>query len=136
MRSAALAALVALVLAACAAPSGAPIADCDISWLNVESRIEADVDGEPLTVPIDCFRELGRSRIRIGFTMPAGPDCYEIGDVATVEGAEEVSVTLVLVRNDDLVAGACPDEEVRATTELDLQAPVDGRTLLDGSGGG
>ena len=127
------AALAALLLAACAVPSGAPIADCDISWLNVESRIEADVDGEQLTVPIDCLRDLGRTRIRLGFTMPAGPDCYEIGDVATVEGAEEVSVTLVLVRNDDPAAGACPDEGKRATTEIDLQAPIDGRTLLDGS---
>ena len=127
------AALAALLLAACAAPSGAPVADCDISWLNVESRIEADVDGERLAVPIDCLRYLGRSRIRLGFTMPAGPDCYEIGDVATVEGPEEVSVTLVLVRDDDPAAGACPDEGERATTEIDLQAPVDGRTLLDGS---
>jgi hypothetical protein len=130
MRSAALA---ALLLAACAPPAGAPIADCDISWLNVESRIEADMDGERLAVPIDCFRQVGGSRIRVGFTMPAGPDCFKIGDVATVEGADEVSVTLVLVRNDDPLAGACPEEAMRATTEFDLQAPVDGRTLLDGS---
>jgi hypothetical protein len=130
MRSAVLA---ALLLAACAAPAGAPIADCDISWLNVESRIEADMDGERLAVPIDCFRQVGGSRIRVGFTMPAGPDCFEIGEVATVEGADEVSVTLVLVRSDDPLAGACPEGEMRATTEFDLQAPVDGRTLLDGS---
>jgi len=129
------AALAALFLAACAAPSGAPIADCDISWLNVESRIEAAVEGERRSVPIDCFREIGRSRIRVGFTMPASPDCYEIGDVATVEGANAVAVTIFLVRNDDPLAGACPEQEVRATTEFDLQAPVDGRTLLDGSQG-
>jgi hypothetical protein len=125
--------LAALLLAACAAPSGAPIADCDASWLDVEPRIESGVDGERVTVPIDCFRQAGRSRIRVGFTMPAGPSCYEIGDVAVVEGADEVSVTLFLVRDDDPLAGACPEQEARAITEFDLQAPVDGRILLDGS---
>ena len=127
------AALAALLLAACAAPSGAPITDCDASWLDVESRIEAGIDGERLTVPIDCFRQAAKSRIRVGFLMPAGPSCYELADVAVVESADEVSVTLVLVRNDDPLAGACPEQGARATTEFDLQAPVDGRTLLDGS---
>ena len=133
MRRAALAALAALLVAACAAPSGGPIADCDGSWLDVESRIEADIDGERLTVPIECFRQAAKSRIRVGFLMPAGPSCYELADVVVVEGADEVSVTLALVHDDDPLAGACPEQEVRATTEFDLQAPVDGRTLLDGS---
>lgn len=127
------AAFAALLLAACAAPSGAPIADCDPSWLDVESRIEADLEGDRTNAPIDCFRQVGKSRIRLGFMMPAGPSCYELGDVVVVEGADEVSVTLVLVRNDDPLGGACPEQEVRATTEFDLQAPVAGRVLLDGS---
>ena len=127
------AALATLLLAACAAPSGVPIAECEPSWLDVESRIESDLEGERTTVPIDCFRQVGKSRIRAGFMMPAGPSCYELGDVVVVEGADQVSVTLVLVRNDDPLAGACPEQEVRATTEFDLQAPVEGRTLLDGS---
>jgi len=128
------AALAALLLAACSAPSGAPIADCDRSWLEVEPRIEAaGIEGERLTVPIDCFRQAAKSRIRVGFLMPAGPDCYELADVVVVESADEVSVTLFLVRNDDPLAGACPEQGARAITEFDLQAPVDGRTLLDGS---
>lgn len=124
--------LAALLLAACAAPSGAPIADCDPSWLDVESRIESGLEGERTNVPIDCFRQVGKSRIRLGFMMPAGPSCYQLGDVVVVEGADEVSVTLSVVRNDDPLAGACPAEELRASTDFDLQAPVDGRTLLDG----
>ena len=129
------AALAALLLAACAAPSGAPIAHCDPTWLDVESRIEVDIVGERRSVPIDCFRQAGRSRIRVGFQMPAGPSCYEIGEVAVVESAEEVSVTLFLVRDDNPLASACPERGARAGTEFDLQAPVDGRTLLDGSRG-
>ncbi len=127
------AALAALLLAACAAPSGAQIANCDPSWRDVESRIESDIAGERMTVPIECFRQAGKSRIRVGFLMPAGPSCYELADVIVVEGADQVSVTLFLVDNDDPLAGACPGEDLRAGTEFDLQAPVDGRSLLDGS---
>lgn len=126
-------ALAALLLVACTAPSGAPIANCDPSWFDVESRIEAGIDGDRITVPIDCFRQAGKSRIRVGFLMPAGPSCYVIGDVAVVESVDEVSVTIFLVRSDDPLAGACPEEQARVGTEFDLQAPVDGRTLLDGS---
>ena len=44
-----------------------------------------------------------------------------------------MSITLTLARNDDPLAGACPDEALRAATEIELQAPVADRALLDGS---
>ena len=128
------AALAALLLAACAAPAGTPVeAECDSTWRFIESHILVELDGEVQTVPIECIRDLGRRRIRIGFTMPAGPDCFALTGIDVVESGEAVSITLVLARNEDPLAGACPDDEVRAATEIELQAPVADRVLLDGS---
>ena len=127
------AALAALLLAGCAAPTGAPVAECDASWRFIESHILVELDGEPRTVPIECIRQAGLRRIRIGFMMPAGPDCFGISAIDVVESGDAVSVTLVLARNDDPLAGACPPGELRAATEIELQAPVADRALLDGS---
>jgi hypothetical protein len=56
-----------------------------------------------------------------------------LAGIGVVETGEAVSITLVLARNDDQAAGACPEAAVRATTEIELQAPVADRLLLDGS---
>lgn len=128
------AALAALLLTACAAPAGAPVeAECDASWRFVESHILAERDGERQTVPIECIRQAGLRRIRIGFLMPAGPDCFGLTGIDVVESGDAVSVTLVVARDEDPLAGACPGEPLRAATEIELQAPVADRALLDGS---
>ncbi len=122
-----------LVLAACAAPVGQPVEECDASWRDVESVIVTPVSSEGDAVALDCIRQVDEYRIRIGFQVPAGPSCYVLSAYRVAEGADAVSVTLHVSATDDPAAGACADEARRVATEIDLQAPVDGRILLDGS---
>jgi len=125
---------VALLLAGCTAPTGAPVeVECDASWRFIESHVVAEINGERTTVPIECIRRAGERRVRIGFMKPPGPSCYGLTGIEVVESGEAVSITLVVARSDDPQAGACPDEAVRASTEIELQAPVADRLLLDGS---
>ena len=126
-------ALAAIALAACAMPSGAPAAPCDETWAAVEPVIVIGGDGERQTVPIECVVQIDERRIRIGFRMPAGPDCFSLAAVRLVESADAVEVRLEATRSDDPLAGACPEAAGRLVTEVDLQSPVDDRTLLDGS---
>ncbi len=84
---------------------------------------------EPLA--IDCISTLTERRVRIGFTLPAGPSCYHLARIELVESADAASITLFARRSDG--AAGCPTGESQATTELDLQSPIDGRDLLDGS---
>jgi hypothetical protein len=79
------------------------------------------------------MRRVDEKRISIGFELPPGPDCYELAAVELVESADAVSVTLQVAPMTD-AGGACPTERARAVTEVDLQAPVGDRALLDGSG--
>jgi hypothetical protein len=133
-RARSLAALLALVaLTACATPSGARVFECDPNFELRNPHIVQPSDGEEQAVPIECMRQVERRRIRIGFTMPPGPDCYVLSRVEVVESEDAASVTLFVARSDDPTAGSCPPEPRRAGTEIDLQAPVGRRTLLDGS---
>ncbi|MDQ2689060.1 MAG: hypothetical protein M3Y29_02145 [Chloroflexota bacterium] len=127
------AALVVLLLAACASPSGAEVATCDGSWRGVESRIVRPGGENAMTLAIECMRPVDDKRVRIGFLMPAGPTCYRLSEIEVVEAAEAVSFTLVASVDDNPAAGACPEDETRTATEIDLQAPVGERALLDGS---
>ena len=126
----------ALLLAACAAPTGEAVDVCDGSWREVESVIVTPVDEGAQPVPIVCMRRIDERRVRIGFLMPPGPTCYRLSAIEVVEGAEAVSITLFASLDDNPAAGACPEEEVRTATEIDLQAAVDDRTLLDGTAAG
>lgn len=131
MRSA-LAALA--LLAACTTPSGTQAEVCDGSWRDVASVIVSPASGgERQAVAIRCIRPVDENRVRIGFEMPPGPDCYELAAIDVVEAAHAVSIALFVSRVDDPAAGACPMEDRRTATEVDLQAPVAGRELLDGS---
>lgn len=127
--------LVALLLAACVAPSGGPVDACDAGWGDVESRTVTPGGADPRAVPIECLLKVDDRRLRIGFLMPAGPSCYRLSAVEVVEGADAVSITLIASRDDNPAAGACPEEALRTTTEIDLAAPVADRLLLDGSSG-
>ncbi len=126
------AALVALLLAACAVPTGVVVEDCNTSWRGLDPLIATGATGEVQTVPISCMLPIGDRRVIIGFELPPGPDCYELAAIELEESADAVAVTLVASLMDD-VGGSCSPEPVRTVTEVDLQSPVGDRTLFDGS---
>jgi len=132
MRSA-VPALLALALAACATAPGEQADTCEPSWNRREIRIVEAGGTDERAVAIDCLRAMDRRRLHIGFTLPAGPDCYGLSRIDVDETADAVSVTLFVSLDDNPTAGACADEPVQARTELDLQQPAGGRDLLDGS---
>lgn len=123
----------AVAMTACATPRGAEPDACDASWRSRDPQIVQPGGADERPVAIDCMRAMDRRRLRIGFTLPPGPDCYQLADVEVVESADAVSVTLLVSRRDDPSAGACAEEPQRVRTEIDLQAPVADRRLLDGS---
>jgi hypothetical protein len=127
--------VLALLLGACATPAGRSVGECDASWRDVESVIVRPASGgsETETVPIDCMRRVDQKRVRIGFSMPPGPACYTLSGVDVVEAADAVSIALWVTAIADPAAGACPEEATRTATEIDLEAPVADRSLLDGS---
>ena len=133
MRSAAGALVGLLLLTACVTASGADTPLCDAGWRSREARIVEPGGVDERAVAIDCMRSLERRRLRIGFTMPGGPDCHRLSRVDVVETADAVSVTVFVARTDDPTAGACADEPQRIRTEIDLQQAVGSRDLLDGS---
>ena len=134
MRRASIALL--LVVAGCTSPTGTERTGCNAGWLEVRSvATQPDgVDEQPL--PIDCIEEIANSRLRIGFSLPAGPSCHVLSRVELLESADAVSVALFSAVNDDPNAGACPEEAEMVVTEVDLASPVDDRRLLDGSAEG
>jgi hypothetical protein len=134
MRRASLATL--LFLVACATPVGAERTGCNASWLEVRSVATQPGGVEEQPVPIDCIEQIGNRRLRIGFSLPAGPSCHILSRVELLESADAVSVTLFSAVVDDPNAGACPAEAEMVVTEVDLASQVDDRRLLDGSGGG
>ena len=131
MRRAAIGLMV--VLASCASPAGTERTGCNASWLEVRSvsTQPGGVDEQPL--PIDCIEQIANSRLRIGFSLPAGPSCHILSRVELLESADAVSVALFSAVDDDPNAGACPEEAEMVVTEVDLASPVDDRRLLDGS---
>jgi hypothetical protein len=124
------AALLALLLAACVAPSGAAVEECNTSWRGLDSRIATGATGDRQEIPIACMRAIDERRISIGFELPPGPECYELAAIELNESADAVAVTLMA----SPVAGTCSTEPARYVTEVDLQSPVRDRALLDGSG--
>ena len=84
-------------------------------------------------IPIDCMHGIANHRIRIGFTLPGGPDCHVLRRVELVESADAVEVTLIGATLEDPTAGACAPGDRMAVTEVDLAAPLADRILLDGA---
>ena len=90
-------------------------------------------DESPL--PIDCMHQIANRRVRVGFTLPAGPELSPpAARRARRVGATRSRSPSSAPIDDDPAAGACPEEPRRVATEIDLAAPVGDRTLLDGSG--
>ena len=127
--------LILLAVAACAVPSGEEPLICDAQWLEIDAVIVRDAGVEERTVPVDCYRRVAARRVRLGFTLPPGPTCWHLSRVDLVESADAAEITLRVARHDEPAAGACPEEPTRVVTELDLQAPIGDRRILDGSAG-
>jgi len=127
--------LAVLLLAACAVPVGADRSGCGPEWLDVEPVVTSARGADERPVPIECMHQIANRRVRVGFTLPAGPSCYLLKRVELLESADAISITLIGAIGDDPTAGACPEEPRRVATEIDVAAPIGDRTLLDGSGG-
>ncbi len=122
-----------VVLNACAMPSGEERRGCNASWLDASSVAATGAGLDEMSLPIECIEEIQNRRLRLGFTLPAGPQCHVLHRVELVESADAVSITLIGAINDDPNAGACPEGSRMVITEVDLAAPVDDRLVLDGS---
>lgn len=121
-----------LAVGGCAAPSGAERPICDAEWLDVPAVAAQGVGVQELPLTIACVEEIGPRRLRVGFSFPAGPDCYLLQRVNLQESADAVSIGLIGAVNDDPNAGSCPEEPRWAVTEMDLAARIGERILLDG----
>lgn len=128
------AAIAAVLLAACATPVGEGRSGCGPEWLDVDSVVTSARGADESPLPIDCMHQIANRRVRVGFTLPAGPSCHLFRRVELIESADAVSITLIGSIDDDPAAGACPEEPRRVATEIDLAGPIGDRTLLDGSG--
>ncbi len=124
--------LLLLLTAACVMPGGTPVEECNTSWRGLGARIVTGAEDDRRPVPVACIWQVGEERISVGFEMPPGPDCYELAAIEQEESADAVAVTMFVAPAAD-VGGACPAEPQRVVTEVDLQAPVGDRVMLDGS---
>lgn len=124
-----------LVLGACAAPSGDERRGCNADWLDAPSVAATGTGLQAEALEIACIEGVANRRVRLGFTLPAGPDCHILQSVELLESADAVSITIIGAVNDDPNAGACPDEPRMVVTEVDLAGAVGDRVLLDGSVG-
>lgn len=118
-------------LVGCQSPSGAEVPVCDGLALDREAVAVQEGGADPQPVRIQCWREVDRERIQLWFATPAGPSCHQLARVELVESADAISVALIMVRDDAPNAGACPEESQDLLTEVDLQASVGERMLLD-----
>lgn len=119
-------------LAACATPVGSERDVCAAEWLDVSAVIARGDGVQERPLPIECMRKVAVRRVEVGFSLPAGPDCWVLQRVELQESAEAVSIRLLGAVDADPNVGACSDQPRRAQTEVDLQAPVGRRVLLDG----
>ena len=126
------AALLGLLLAACASPAGVEPPRCSADQADADPVIAVADVPDPQPVAIECWEPIGRRRILLGFTLPGGPGCHGLTRVELDESADRVAVTL-LVGRDTPVIGACGPEPHQVVTEVDLQMSIGDRIILDGS---
>lgn len=124
--------VVAAALAGCAV-SGAPLTECEGSGASEREPVivrppAAADEVRPLT--IDCWREVGRERLELWFSYPAGAGCWVLSSAVLRESADAISITLAAIP-----APVCADGAGSGMlTQIELQAPVDDRAVLDGGG--
>lgn len=124
----------AILLAACATPSGIELPTCVGAEREVDEVVVTRPGGlDERPIPIGCVEEIGNSRLRVVFTLPGGPACHQLARVRLDESADRIVLTLVGSVVDDPTAGACAPDERRVVTEVDVAAPIDDRAILDGA---
>ena len=132
-RSVAASVAVAVVVLAGCRPSGEPVPECvgegEGRWVAIV-RPGLPTEGErPLA--IECWREVGPERIELWFSVPAGSECWELSAVDLRESGDAIAVSLAAVP-----AAVCQgDVGTEGLTQIELQAPVDDRAVLDGTAG-
>ena len=124
----------ALVLVtACGGGTGVEPSGCGPDWIDAEVVVTEAGGTEEQPIPIECMHQVANRRIRVGFILPAGPECHQLARVELSESTTSVVVTLIGAVSDDPAAGACPTDARMVVSEIDLAAPLDHRALLDGS---
>jgi hypothetical protein len=130
-----LAAVLAALAAGCGGPQGAPVPECPpAAMIGLESVAADPVDGAEEMIPINCWRLERGGRLRrvaVVFTLPGAAGdagCQRLARVGLVESAEAVAITLSVAR----VSAPCPSAPEQRVTTVELQAPLDGRRVLDG----
>ena len=127
------AAALMLLIVGCASPTGTERSGCGPDRRDAELVVTQPGGSSERPIPVDCMHRIADRRVRVGFTLPGGPDCHLLSRVELVESADAVAITVIGAVDDDPAAGACPDDARIAVTEIDLAAPLDDRVLLDGS---
>jgi hypothetical protein len=127
------AAFLVAVIAGCGV-SGAPVAACAESdpGDRAVAIVRATTPGEeerPLA--IDCWRELDSERIELWFSYPDGSGCWQLSSLELRESADAISISLRASP-----APICTvDPGTESLTQIELQAPLGDRDVLDASGG-
>lgn len=123
-------AVLLFVLAGCVAPQGTPVPLCASDFEPVLQATPRAMTDRPQSIPVECYRVTGNARIEVGFLMPPGPDCFAVESVEVVESPDAVSLELRVGGIIDPL-GACPAEELPWSVLVELNAPIEGREVLD-----
>lgn len=124
---------IALLLAGCVTPEGAPVPECGPDWEPEIVDGPPGTTGFPESVPIECYLPIAEHRIQVGFFMPPGPTCYAIDAVEVIEDDEAFSLLVRVAEARSPFGGACPPEELAWGATVELNRPVAGRRVLDAS---
>ncbi len=123
----------ALALAACATPQGAPVPLCASDFEPVFTASPRAMTDRPQSIPVACYRVTGNARIEVGFIMPPGPQCFAVESVEVTESADAVSLELRVGGIIDPL-GACPEQELPWSVLVELNTPIGDRQVLDAIG--
>jgi hypothetical protein len=127
-----LAALV-LALAGCVTPQGTPVPECGPDFAPVLEGTPRAMTDRPESIPVECYRVTGNAQIEVGFTMPPGPQCYQVESVEVTESDDAISLELRVGGIIDRL-GACPEEEILWSVLVVLNNPIGDREVLDAIG--
>jgi len=133
VRMALLLAALAFALAGCVTPQGTPVPLCADDFEPVFQATPRAMTDRPESIPVECYRVTGNSRIEVGFIMPPGPQCFAVESVEVVESSDAVSLELRVGGIIDPL-GACPERELPWSVLVELNGSVEGRQVLDAIG--
>lgn len=124
--------LIGALLSGCAEPIGGPVDECGPDWEPIVLDGPRRPIHLPQTVAVECYRVVAEQRIEIGFFMPPGPDCYALDLVEVIESDEAISLE-IRVGRESRPLGACAPEPMSWGATVELNAPAEGRRVLDAS---